>query len=196
MITLKLIANVSVLAFLQAIVMAQQSSEIDVLLNSIPKIGRKQPANPTRQPQLQNLDVLSELSDDIATLSEAVATAKKKIPKTDSSSYLLLQARYIELSKDIVQFILQLQATDGAVKADRITLSDRAVAVEKHCDSLAQALAKVGVGNFAIRRLKAAMLMEVFELTKTSKGRSSTKNMTLALVSIKKALQFKEWDQL
>ena len=175
---------------------AQVRSQIDALLQNVPNKTPKATPRDKKQLLANTILMIDDLSRDRLLIQDAVSSAKRKISNRESVASILLQARYTSLSSAMNSFLLNLQTTQEQTGPQRMLISEAAIDIDKSFDSLKLALAQIMPKELVVRRIRAALLLELASHLSAPAKKNEAKDRSLLFGQLRESLQFVAWDSL
>ena len=177
-------------------IQAQVRSQIDALLQDVPSKVPKVTTKDKKQLMANTILMIDDLSRDRLLIQEAVSAAKRKIPNRESVASILLQARYTSLCSSMNSFLLNLQNAQAQSGPQRIMISEAAIEIDKSFDSLKIALTQIMPKELVVRRIRAALLLELASQLNPSSKKNVIKDRNLLFGQLRESLQFVPWESL
>jgi hypothetical protein len=177
-------------------IQAQVRSQIDALLQNVPSKAPKATTKDKKQLMANTILMIDDLSRDRLLIQEAVSAAKRKIPNRESVASILLQARYTSLCSAMNSFLLNLQNAQAQTGPQRIMISEAAIEIDKSFDALKIALTQIMPKELVVRRIRAALLLELASQLNPPSKKNETKDRNLLFGQLRESLQFVSWESL
>jgi hypothetical protein len=177
-------------------IQAQVRSQIDALLRDVPSKVPKATTKDKKQLMANTILMIDDLSRDRLLIQEAVSAAKRKIPNRESIASILLQARYTSLCSSMNSFLLNLQNAQAQSGPQRIMISEAAIDIDKSFDSLKIALSQIMPKELVVRRIRAALLLELASQMSPPSKKNEIKDRNLLFGQLRESLQFVPWESL
>jgi hypothetical protein len=177
-------------------IQAQVRSQIDALLQDVPSKVPKATTKDKKQLMANTILMIDDLSRDRLLIQEAVSAAKRKIPNRESIASILLQARYTSLCSSMNSFLLNLQNAQAQSGPQRIMISEAAIDIDKSFDALKIALSQIMPKELVVRRIRAALLLELASQMSPPSKKNEIKDRNLLFGQLRESLQFVPWESL